>query len=165
VTRAFLSLGSNLDDRLGYLRAATAALSRGPRTRLVATSKVYETAPVEVEGEQPYYLNCVVELECGLPATELLRYCQGIEAALGRERKGKKAPRTLDVDLLLFGNQTIMEPDLTLPHPGVARGFNLQALADLDAGLYIPGRGTVGELLERAGGGGIWTFGEAEELC
>jgi 2-amino-4-hydroxy-6-hydroxymethyldihydropteridine diphosphokinase len=165
VTRAFLSLGSNLGDRLGYLRAATAALGRGPHTKLVATSKVYETVPVEVEEEQSYYLNCVVELDSGLPATELLRYCQGIEAALGRERNGKKASRTLDVDVLLFGDETFAGPDLTLPHTGVARAFNLKALADLDAGLYIPGRGTVGELLERAEGGGIWTFGEAEDLC
>ena len=165
MTRAFLSLGSNLGDRLGYLRAATTALARGPRTKLVATSRVYETVPVEVEGEQHYYLNCVVELECGLPATELLRYCQGIEAALGREGKGEKAPRTLDVDLLLFGNETIVRPDLLVPHAGVTRAFNLRALADLDAGLHIPGRGTVGELLERAEGRGIWTIGEAEELC
>lgn len=165
MTRAFLSLGSNLGDRLGYLRAATTALGRGPRTRLVAASKVYETAPVEVEGEQPRYLNCVVELECGLSATELLRYCQGIEAALGREMKGEKAPRTLDVDVLLFGKETFAGTDLTLPHAGITRAFNLRALADLDAGLYIAGRGTVGDLLRRAEGGGIWTFGEAEELC
>jgi 2-amino-4-hydroxy-6-hydroxymethyldihydropteridine diphosphokinase len=165
VTRAFLGLGSNLDDRLGYLRAATAALGRGPRIEKVATSKVYETVPVEVEEEQPDYLNCVVELECGLPATELLRYCQGIEAALGREGKGERAPRTLDVDILLFGEETIVAPDLALPHAGVTRAFNLRGLADLDAGLYIPGRGTLRELLERAEGGGIRTFGEAEELC
>ena len=85
MTRAFLGLGSNLGDRLAYLRTAVAALDRGPGTRVIGTSKVYETAPVEVEEEQPDYLNCVVELECGLPATELLRYCQGIEAALDRE--------------------------------------------------------------------------------
>jgi len=164
VTRAFLSLGSNLGDRLAYLRAATAALGRGPRTTVIGTSKVYETVPVEVEGEQPCYLNCVVELECGLPAMELLRYCQGIEAALGREGKGEKAPRTLDIDVLLFGDGTIVvEPDLLVPHAGVTREFNLRALADLDADLYIPGRGTVREL--RAEGRGIRTFGEAEELC
>jgi 2-amino-4-hydroxy-6-hydroxymethyldihydropteridine diphosphokinase len=165
VTRAFLSLGGNLGDRLAYLRAAIVALGRGPRTEVVATSKVYETVPVEVEGEQPDYLNCVVELDCGLPATELLRYCQGIEAALGREMKGEKAPRTLDIDVLLFGNEAFTEPDLTLPHTGVTRAFNLEALADLDAGLYIPGRGTVGELREHTKGGGVRTFGEAEELC
>jgi 2-amino-4-hydroxy-6-hydroxymethyldihydropteridine diphosphokinase len=165
VTRAFLSLGSNLGDRLAYLRVASSALRRGPRMRVVGTSKVYETVPVEVNEEQPDYLNCVVELECGLPAIELLRYCQGIEAALGRERKGEKAPRTLDVDVLLFGKGTIVEPDLLVPHAGVTREFNLRALADLDADLYIPERGTVRELLARAEGGGIRTFGEAEQLC
>ena len=135
--------------------------------RIKGTSKVYETIPVEVEEEQPDYLNCVVELECGVPAIELLRYCQGIEAALGRERgeMGEKAPRTVDIDVLLFGEETITEPDLRVPHAGVTRTFNLRGLADLDADLYIPGRGTVLELLAVAEEGGILTFGEAEELC
>lgn len=165
MTHAFLSLGGNLGDRLGYLRAAIIALDRGPRTRVIGTSKVYETVPVEVEEEQPNYLNCVVELECGVGAIECLRYCQGIEAALGREKKGEKAPRTLDIDVLLFGEETISGPDLKVPHAGVTRAFNLRGLADLDLDLYIPGRGRVGELLARAEGGGIRTFGEAEELC
>jgi 2-amino-4-hydroxy-6-hydroxymethyldihydropteridine diphosphokinase len=133
--------------------------------RVVGTSRVYETAPVEVEEEQPDYLNCVVELQCGLPAIQLLRYCQGIEAALGREKKGEKAPRTLDIDVLLFGEGTIGEPDLLLPHAGVARAFNLRALADLDADLYIPERGTVRELLARVEDGEIRPFGEGEEFC
>jgi 2-amino-4-hydroxy-6-hydroxymethyldihydropteridine diphosphokinase len=109
----------------------------------------------------------VVELECGVPAIELLRYCQGIEAALGRERghTGEKAPRTADIDVLLFGEETIEEPDLVVPQAGVTRAFNLRGLADLDADLYIPGRGSVGELLRSAREGGIVTFGEAEELC
>ncbi len=165
MSRAFLSLGSNLGDRLAYLRAAVGALRHGPRMRVIGKSKVYETAPVEVEGEQPEYLNCVVGLECGVPAVELLRYCQGVEAALGRERKGEKAPRTLDVDLLLFGEEVIGETDLEVPHRGVTRAFNLVGLADLDPGLYIPGRGVVGELLAEADRGGIRTFGRAEELC
>jgi 2-amino-4-hydroxy-6-hydroxymethyldihydropteridine diphosphokinase len=165
--RAFLSLGSNLGDRLAYLRAVTAALVRGPRMRVTGTSKVYETVPVEVEEEQPDYLNCVVQLECGVTAIELLRYCQGIEAALGRERgeAGEKAPRTVDIDVLLFGEETIAEPDLLVPHAGVTRAFNLRGLADLDVDLYIPGRGTVAELLGSAKQEGILTFGEAEELC
>jgi 2-amino-4-hydroxy-6-hydroxymethyldihydropteridine diphosphokinase len=163
VSRTFVSLGSNLGDRLGYLRAVVAALRRGPRLRVVGMSKVYETAPVEVEDEQPDYLNCVVELECSLPPFELLRYCQGIEAALGREHKGEKAPRTVDIDVLLFGEETIEEPELQVPHGGVMRVFNLMGLADLDAALYIPGRGTVGELLVEVDG--IRMFGEAEELC
>jgi len=135
--------------------------------RITGTSKVYETVPVEVEEEQPDYLNCVVELECGVPAIELLRYCQGIEAALGRERgeAGEKAPRTADIDVLLFAGENITEPGLRVPHAGVTRAFNLRALADLDEDLYIPGRGTVLELLGRAEEGGILTFGEAEILC
>ena len=167
MTRVFLSLGSNLGDRLGYLRAATVALGWGPRTKITGTSKIYETMPVEVEEEQPDYLNCVVELECGVPAIELLRYCQGVEAALGRERgrAGEKAPRTLDIDVLLFGKETIAGQDLRVPHPGVERTFNLAGLADRDADLYIPGRGGVGELLALAEDGGIRTFGEARELC
>ena len=167
MTRAFLSLGSNLGDRMAYLSSVIAALGRGPLTRIKGTSIVYETIPVEVEEEQPDYLNCVVELECGVPAIELLRYCQGIEAALGRERGeiGEKTPRTVDIDVLLFGEETITEPDLRVPHAGVTRTFNLRGLADLDADLYIPGRGTVLELLAVAEEGGILTFGEAEELC
>jgi len=167
MSKAFLSLGSNLGDRLAYLRGAVAALGRGPRMRITGTSKVYETVPVEVEEQQPDYLNCVVELECGVPAIELLRYCQGVEAALGRERgeAGEKAARTVDIDVLLFGEETIMEPDLRVPHAGVTRTFNLRGLADIDVDLYIPGRGTVLELLGRAEEGGILTFGEAEELC
>jgi 2-amino-4-hydroxy-6-hydroxymethyldihydropteridine diphosphokinase len=167
VSRVFLSLGSNLGDRLSYLRAVVAALGRGPRMRIKGTSNVYETVPVEVEEEQPDYLNCVVELECGVPAIELLRYCQGIEGALGRERgeAGEKAPRTVDIDVLLFGEETIMEPDLRVPHAGVTRAFNLRGLADIDVDLYIPGRGTARELLGSVEEGGILKFGEAEELC
>jgi 2-amino-4-hydroxy-6-hydroxymethyldihydropteridine diphosphokinase len=167
VSRVFLSLGSNLGDRLAYMRAVVAALGRGPRMRITGASNVYETVPVEVEEEQPDYLNCVVELECGVPAIELLRYCQGIEGALGRERGGvgEKAPRTVDVDVLLFGEEIITEPDLRVPHAGVTRAFNLRGLADLDTDLYIPGCGTVLELLGRADEGGILKFGEADDLC
>jgi 2-amino-4-hydroxy-6-hydroxymethyldihydropteridine diphosphokinase len=165
VTRSFLSLGSNLGDRLGYLRTALTAIDRGPRMRVTGTSKIYETEPVEVVDEQPDYLNCVVELACGVPAKELLRYCEGIEAALRREKKGERAPRTLDIDVLLFGEQTLGGPDLTVPHRGIERAFNLKGLADLDADLYIPGHGKVGELLARADQVGIRTFGEAEKPC
>jgi 2-amino-4-hydroxy-6-hydroxymethyldihydropteridine diphosphokinase len=162
MTRTFLSLGSNLGDRRAYLQAAAEALGRGPKMKLLGVSKVYETAPVEVEGEQPDYLNCVVELECGLSAVELLRYCQGVEAALGRERKGEKAPRTVDIDVLLFEDEVIEEPGFEVPHRGITRVFNLEGLADLDPGLHIPGRRRVGELLSGAEQGGIEEVGE---LC
>ena len=162
MSRAFLSLGSNLGERLAYLRAAVEALGRGPQTEVLGTSKVYETAPVEVEGEQPDYLNCVAEVECGVSAIELLRYCQGVEGALGRERKGEKAPRTIDIDVLLFGEEVIEEPGFEVPHRGVMRAFNLKGLADLDPDLHIPGRGRVGELLARVDLSGIEEVGE---LC
>jgi 2-amino-4-hydroxy-6-hydroxymethyldihydropteridine diphosphokinase len=162
MTRVYLSLGSNLGDRRAYLRVAVNALERGPKMTLLGVSKVYETAPVEVEDEQPDYLNCVVELECGVPAVELLRYCQGVEGALGRERKGEKAPRTVDIDVLLFGDEVIEEPEFGIPHRGLTRAFNLKGLADLDPDLHIPGRGRVGELLAGADPGGIEEVGE---LC
>ena len=162
MTRVYLSLGSNLGDRREYLRAAVEALGRGPQTELLGISKIYETQPVDVEEEQPYYLNCVAELECGVSAIELLRYCQGVEGALGRARKGEKAPRTVDIDVLLFGDEVIEEPPLGVPHRGVTRAFNLKGLADLDPDLHIPGRGRVGELLAGADLAGIEEVGE---LC
>jgi 2-amino-4-hydroxy-6-hydroxymethyldihydropteridine diphosphokinase len=125
-------------------------------------SKVYETAPVEVEEEQPDYLNCVVEVRYAATAIELLRFCQGVEAALGRERgaSGGKAPRTIDIDVLLFGEEVVEGPHLVVPHPGSLRAFNLKGLADLAPDVYIPGRGTVGELLAGADSSGVREFGE-----
>lgn len=165
MSRVFLSFGSNLGDRLAYLRAAVDAVGRGPRMRIVGVSKVYETEPVEVEGNQPEYLNCVVEVECGISAPEILRYCQGVEAALGRVDKGGKAPRTVDVDVLLFGAEMVDDPDFGLPHRGITRAFNLRGLADLDPGLYIPGRGVVSELLSEADLEGVRELEGAERLC
>ena len=165
MSRVFLSFGSNLDDRLGYLCAAIDALGRGPAMRLIGTSKIYETAPVEVDEEQPDDLNCVAELECGMSALELLSFCKGVEAALGREKKGEKAPRTLDVDVLLFGDEVIEEPGLYVPHPGVTRAFNLKGLADLDPGLHISGHGRVEELLAGADLSGIRELEEVGKLC
>ena len=165
MTRAYLSLGSNLGDREVYLRAALDALRQGPSTTLVAVSRIYETEPVEVKPGQPEYLNCVAQVECGLPTVELLRFCQGVEAGLGRERKGEKEPRTVDVDILLFGDEVLDEPALHLPHRGVTRAFNLAGLADLAPGMYIPGRGTVRELLAGADLGGVREYREVEGLC
>ncbi|MDQ3387688.1 MAG: 2-amino-4-hydroxy-6-hydroxymethyldihydropteridine diphosphokinase [Actinomycetota bacterium] len=150
MSRAFLSLGGNLGDRLGYLRAAVDALGNGPSMEMLGVSRVYETEPVEVSGDQPQYLNCVVELECAVSAVELLRFCQGVEAALGRERKGERAPRTVDIDVLLFGEEVISFSDLDVPHPGITRAFNLRGLADIDAALYIPDLGTVDDALSGA---------------
>jgi 2-amino-4-hydroxy-6-hydroxymethyldihydropteridine diphosphokinase len=147
---------------LGYLRTAVGALGRGPLLEVCGLSKVYETAPVEVEEEQPDYLNCVVEVRYRATAIELLRFCQGIEAALERVRgaSGEKAPRTLDIDVLLFGEEVIEEQHLVVPHPGISRAFNLKCLTDLAPGVYIPGRGAVRELLAGADLSGVRELGE-----
>ena len=148
---------------MGYLRAVIEALERGPLVAVRGVSRVYETVPVEVEGEQPDYLNCVVEVEYGATAIELMRFCQGVEAALGRERgaaAGEKAPRTVDVDVLLFGEEVIEGPHLVVPHPGVLRAFNLMGLADLASDRYIPGRGAAGQLLAGADMSGVREFEE-----
>jgi 2-amino-4-hydroxy-6-hydroxymethyldihydropteridine diphosphokinase len=160
VTRSFLSLGSNLGDRLGYLRAAVEALGRGPLLEVLAASKLYETDPVEVDEKQPDYLNCVVEVRCEASVTELLRFCQGVEAALGRTGKGDRLPRTVDIDILLFGEELIERPHLVVPHPGILRAFNLRGLADLAPDVYIPGRGAVRGLLAGVDLSGIREFGE-----
>ncbi len=107
----------------------------------------------------------MVELECGVQAVELLRYCQGVEAALGRDRKGERVPRKIDIDVLLFGDEEIEAPDFRVPHRGVTRAFNLAGLAELDPDLYIPGRGRVGELVAGADLGGVRELEEVGTLC
>lgn len=147
---------------MGYLRAAVKALGRGPLLEVRGLSKVYETAPVEVGEEQPDYLNCVVEVRYGATAIELLRLCQGVEAALGRERgkAGEKAPRAIDIDVLLFGEEIVEGAHLVMPHPGILRVFNLRGLADLAPGVYIPGRGAAEEFLAGADLSGVREFAE-----
>ena len=145
---------------MGYLRAAVGALGRGPFLKVSGVSKVYETMPVEVDEEQPDYLNCVVEVQCGRPPIELLRFCQGIEAALGRTGKGDRLPRTVDVDVLLFGEEVVEGPHLVVPHPGVLRTFNLRGIADISPDVFVPGRGAVRGLLAGADLSGVREFGE-----
>jgi 2-amino-4-hydroxy-6-hydroxymethyldihydropteridine diphosphokinase len=161
MTRSFLSLGSNLGDRLEYLRAAVEALERGPLIEVAGVSKVYETIPVEVDEEQPDYLNCVVEVWYGASAVEVLCFCQGVEAALGRTGKGGRLPRTVDIDILLFGEETIEGAYLEVPHRGVLRPFNLLGIADLTPDAFVPGRGAVRGLLAGADLSGVRKFGES----
>jgi 2-amino-4-hydroxy-6-hydroxymethyldihydropteridine diphosphokinase len=156
-----LSLGSNLGDRLEYLRAAVEALERGPLIKVTVVSKVYETDPVEVDEEQPDYLNCVVETRYAASAVELLRFCQGVEAALGRTGKGGRLPRTVDIDILLFGEEIIEGAYLEVPHRGILRPFNLLGIADLAPDVFVPGRGAVRGLLTGADLSGVREFGES----
>ncbi len=127
MVRAFLGLGSNLGDRVRYLRAAVAALPD-----LVATSPVYETDPVGGPGGQDPYLNLVAELDTSLPPRELLEVCRALEHDAARVRAERWGPRTLDVDVLWVEGQTVDEPDLQVPHPRMGeRRFVLAPLADL----------------------------------
>jgi 2-amino-4-hydroxy-6-hydroxymethyldihydropteridine diphosphokinase len=148
VTRAYVGLGSNLGDRERTLRAAVDALGDDAAVEVLAVSTLRETEPVGV-GEQPYFLNGAVELETTLTAPELLDHLLAVEQRFGRVRvPGEHGPRTLDLDLLLYGQGTIDEPGLTVPHPRLhERRFVLEPLAELAPGLVVPGRGDVESLL------------------
>jgi 2-amino-4-hydroxy-6-hydroxymethyldihydropteridine diphosphokinase len=148
VTRAYVGLGANLGDRERTLRAAVEALGAEDGIEVVAVSTLRETDPVGV-GDQPRFLNGAVALETSLDARELLDRLLAIEQRFGRVRvPGEHAPRTLDLDLLLYGDETIDEPGLAVPHPRLhERGFVLEPLAELAPGLVVPGRGSVESLL------------------
>jgi 2-amino-4-hydroxy-6-hydroxymethyldihydropteridine diphosphokinase len=130
--RAFVALGSNLGDREGHLAAARAALAALPRTRLVAASRVEETAPLGGM-DQPAYLNQMVALETRLEPRALLAACQAIEHSRGRTRTERWGARTLDLDIVRFGDRRVDEPDLIIPHPGLPhRDFWQRELAELE---------------------------------
>jgi 2-amino-4-hydroxy-6-hydroxymethyldihydropteridine diphosphokinase len=131
--RAYIALGSNLGDRDGHLAAARAALAVLPRTRLVAESRVEETAPL-AGMEQPAYLNQMVLLETALEPRALLAACQAIERARGRLRGERWGARTLDLDIVRYGHRRIADPDLIIPHPELSnRDFWMRELAELEA--------------------------------
>lgn len=127
---AFVGLGANLGDPASALRQALDALARLPSTRLVRSSRIYRSAPVDAGG--PDFLNAVAELETTLTAPDLLAGLQALEQAAGRERPYRNAPRTLDLDLLLYGDARIASASLTVPHPRMAeRAFVLLPLREL----------------------------------
>ena len=151
--RAYLALGSNLGDRLAHLQLAVDALARVPGIRVVAVSRIYETAPVGGPPQDPY-LNAVVAIETDLGPHELLRRCQELEELAARERTERWGPRTLDVDVLLVGELRVETADLTIPHPRMwERGFVLAPLRDVapelvDAGATWEGVRDAGITLE-----------------
>jgi 2-amino-4-hydroxy-6-hydroxymethyldihydropteridine diphosphokinase len=152
MSRVVLSLGSNLGDRLALLREAHHRLTEVPDTRVVQTSRVYETEPWEQElgassDQAGWFLNCIVVLETGLPPGVLLQQMQAIEDALGRTRDDQRSPeaqrfdpRLLDIDILLYADQVIsVSDDLHIPHLLMhERGFVLHPLADVAPGLEHP---------------------------
>lgn len=127
---AYIALGANLGDARATVRDALLALDRLPQTRLLRASGLYRTAPWEASG--PDFINAVAAVETGLDAHELLRVLQALELQAGRERPYRNAPRTLDLDLLLYGNAVIDAPELTVPHPRLReRAFVLVPLAEI----------------------------------
>jgi len=130
--RAYLGIGANLGDRVARLQGAVDGLAAAPDVTVVAVSPVYETAPVGGPA-QPDYLNAVVAVDTTLTPRDLLELAHHLEAVANRVRDVHWGPRTLDVDVLLVGDEEIDEPDLVVPHPRITeRAFVLVPLADLD---------------------------------
>jgi 2-amino-4-hydroxy-6-hydroxymethyldihydropteridine diphosphokinase len=137
---AFVALGANLGDAIGAIQEATQALAHTPGIGQVRASSLYRSAPVDASG--PDFVNAVAELQTTLTAPDLLDALQGIETAAGRLRPYRHAPRTLDLDLLLYGSAIVSSPRLTVPHPRMGlRAFVLLPLAEL-----VPERVTTDQL-------------------
>jgi 2-amino-4-hydroxy-6-hydroxymethyldihydropteridine diphosphokinase len=154
-SRAVIALGSNAGDRLDNLQGGLDALFDTPGLTLLAVSPVFETRPVGGP-DQPDYLNAVLIAATSLPARAVLERCHAVEASFGRVRTGRWGPRTLDLDLIVYGDLVSDDPELTLPHPRAhERAFVLAPWLAADPAGYIPGRGSVRDLLERVGMAGV----------
>lgn len=130
--RVYVALGSNVGDRAAHLAYARDRLATLPDSRVIKASRIEETAPLGPVPQGPY-LNQMVLLETALEPSALLRHLHTIEAERGRERLIRWGPRTLDLDIVRYGDRVIQEPDLTIPHPGLPhRDFWLRELAELD---------------------------------
>ena len=130
MTCAYIGIGANLGDSLATLRRAIQEISQLPSTRLLQTSRVFRTKPVDAQGAD--YVNAVVSIDTTLAAHELLAALQRLEQQAGRERPYRNAPRTLDLDVLIYGDNHITTADLTLPHPRMfQRAFVLVPLAEI----------------------------------
>ena len=144
-TDAFIGLGANLGDRARQIESACADIAALPTTTLVARSALYASAPLDAPGGE--YLNAVAHVRTALAPLELLRAVQAIELRHGRVRPFAGAPRTLDLDLLLYADLVMASDELTLPHPRLhERAFVLVPLAEIAPERRVPGRGRVGDL-------------------
>src|SRR5512140_3741105 len=147
--RAAVALGSNLDDPEAHVRRAFADLALVPHTWVLARSSLHRTAPVGY-ANQPHFVNACALVETRLPARELLDELLAIEKRHGRVREIPNGPRTLDLDIVLYGGSTIDEPGLTVPHPRAhERAFVLAPLLDVWPDATIPGHGKARECLAR----------------
>jgi 2-amino-4-hydroxy-6-hydroxymethyldihydropteridine diphosphokinase len=144
---AYIALGSNLREPRRQLQAGFAALARLPDTQVVAQSSLYRSAPVGY-ADQPDFVNAVAALRTALAPRDLLDALLAIEREHGRVREFVNAPRTLDLDIALYGERVIHEPGLSIPHPRMhERAFVMVPLAEIAPDVMVPGRGRVRELL------------------
>ena len=149
--RAYIGLGSNLEQPQQQVSAAMLALGEMPQTRLLARSSLYRSAPVGY-ADQPDFVNAAALIETALAPQALLQALLALAQQFGRVRTFLNAPRTLDLDILLYDDLLIADTNLVVPHPRMhERAFVLQPLAELAAELQIPGKGTIGEWLRRCG--------------
>ncbi len=152
---AFIGLGANLGDPAATVRAALVALAALPHSRLQAASGLYGSAPLDAEG--PLFVNAVAWLQTALPPHELLDGLQQIEQRFGRQRPYRNAPRSLDLDLLLHGEQRINDKRLQLPHPRLhQRRFVLEPLLQIAPALRLPGLGPAADLLPTLATQAVW---------
>ena len=159
----FVGLGANLADPEQQVRQAIAELADIEHTQVVSVSSFYRSAPVGFTG-QPHFINAVVELRTALPPRELLEELHAIESRHGRTRSFRNAPRTLDLDLLLYASVAIDEPGLTLPHPRLhERAFVLLPMTEIAPHTRVPGHGLVAQLLAQVDQQGVERL--ARERC
>ncbi|OYU44578.1 MAG: 2-amino-4-hydroxy-6-hydroxymethyldihydropteridine diphosphokinase [Burkholderiales bacterium PBB4] len=155
---AYIGIGANLGDAQQAVRQAIEDLGRLPGVQLRATSSLYRTAPIDSSG--PDYINAVAQVDTTLCAPDLLRRLQALEQGAGRDRPYRNAPRTLDLDLLLYGDARIAGPELTVPHPRMwERAFVVVPLADVAPGMLVP------EVVERVADQRIEKLGGGPATC
>jgi len=167
MTRAWVGIGSNEGDRLRFVKRGLSALAGSSEVELAVVSSLYDTTPYGVE-DQPRFLNLVAGFDTSLEAEAFLARMLETEDRCGRARRERWGPRTLDLDLLMFGEEMMATDVLTLPHPGIAeRAFVLVPFAEVAPDVEVPGTGaTVSQLLERLGEteGAVNRIGDAPNL-
>lgn len=162
MTRVFIAIGSNLNDPVGQAQRAVEALKNVPQTEFIRASQLYSSSPMGPQ-DQPDYINAVVEVDTQLTPLALLDHTQAIELEQGRVRKDERwGPRTLDLDIILFGDQEINNPRLTVPHYGMkVREFVLYPLAEISPDLILPDGTELTHLLEQVDRNGLSIWQDA----
>ncbi len=148
MAKAYLGLGSNIGDKIDYIRKAIALLKKSPSIQNLRSSPLYKTEPIG-NVDQDWFVNAVIQIETDLTPMELLKRCQSIEVRLGRKRMEKWGPRSIDIDILLYDDLEIKSDEIEIPHPRMKeRAFALKPLQDLEPCIEINGT-EIKELLRR----------------